>query len=287
MKNTVKPKRRTSTRILALVIAMITAFSAIATFTITASAAENEIQYKCTFEVFGCSQNMVYFKVNGTEGSTDWHKAGYLGYATPTTHTISFTDKNVGEIESVTVKNELDGCIFDGVVNEFLYFDEWAPISITVNGVKIYCAQEVKDLNEYTYSVTDNIYKVTIKTADVKNAGTDLNVNITLNGTDGQKSKTVNSSEYGRIVLPCGSPLNHYERDCENITLIQTPFEDLESITITLNGAGIIAKGWKCESITIEKLQGTDNIGTQKIEVNQWFATEKDNYSRTIKIPQN
>lgn len=281
MKNT----RKTTKRILALVLAMITALSAISVMSFSASAAAEEIEYKCTFNIWDSTKNMAYIKVNGSEGSTDWHKAGRVGHTTPLEYTFSFTDKNVGTIESVTVKTEMDGCIFDGVVNEFLYFDEWVPKSITVNGVKIYCAHEVKDLNEYTFYVTDSVYKLTIKTADAKKAGTDLNVNVTLNGENGKKSSKVNTSKDGLVVLPSATPLNHYERGDETVTLIYAPFETLESITISLDGGAIAAKGWLCESITVEQVQGSHNIGTKTIEVNQWFATEKDNYTRTIEIP--
>ncbi|MBR3988416.1 MAG: hypothetical protein IKK10_03835 [Clostridia bacterium] len=285
MKHTLRTKTRKTTRVMALIIAMITALSAMSAFTLTASAANDEIEYKCTFEIWDNTDNMVYVKVNGTEGSTDWHKADRLGYSTSHTHTIYFTDKNVGKIESVTVKTEMDGCYFDGVVNEFLYFDEWTPVSITVNGVKIYCAQKIKNLDEYTFYVTDNVYKVTIKTADVKNAGTDLNVNVTLNGTNGESSNTVNTSKDSRIVLPCADPFNHYERGGTSVTMIYAPFDKLESINITLDGVMVAAKGWKCESITIEQLQGGTDEGVKTINVNQWFATEDDNKSRTFIIP--
>ena len=285
MKHTVRTKTKKGTRILALVIAMITALSPMAAFTLTTSAAgEEEITYKCDFDLWGSSSQRVYVKINGSSGSTDWHNVGAIGSYTRTY--FSFTDKNVGEIESISIKTDLDGCIFDGPVNQFRYFDPWAPISMTVNGVTIYGAQRISEPGEYTFYKTDNVYRVRIKTSDEKKAGTDLNVNVTLNGTDGTSSKTVNMSKDGFDTTGDGCYLNAFEKGHEQTTYIYAPFDVLESITIELSGAAIAAKGWKCESITIEQMQGGTDTGVKTIEVNQWFATEDDNYSRTIYIPQ-
>ncbi len=283
MKNTVKTKK--STRILALVIAMITALSAMSAFTLTASAANEEITYNVNFDLWGYSSQYVHVKINGTNGSTDWYNAGAIGHYTDSY--FSFKDRNVGEIQSISIKTQLDGCLFDGPVNEFLYFEPWAFITVTVNGVTIYGGRKISQPGEYTFNVTDNVYKVTIKTADVKNAGTDLNVNVTLNGENGNKSKTVNASEDGYDTTGDGVYLNAFERGHQQTTYIYAPFDKLESITIKLSGGLIIAKGWKCESITIEQVQGGTDEGVKTIEVNQWFASEKDNYERTIKVPQN
>ncbi|MDO4419946.1 MAG: PLAT/LH2 domain-containing protein [Ruminococcus sp.] len=286
MKHTVKTKtRKTTTRVMALIIAMITALSAMSAFTLTASAASEEITYKCSFELWGFSNNDVQIKINGTDGSTDWYNAGCIGYYDD--RSFSFKDKNVGEITGYSVKTDVDGCYFDGDVNTFLYFKEWVPLCLTVNGVKIYGAQKISRPGEYTYSITDNVYKVTIKTADVKKAGTDLNVNVTLNGTNGEYSNTVNTSKDGRIVLPSADPFNHHERGGTTVTMVYAPFDVLESITIKLDGGAIAAKGWLCESVTIEQIQGGTDPGVKTVEVNQWFATEENNYERTIEIPHN
>lgn len=283
MKHTVKTKSKTATRILALIIAMITALSAMSAFTLTASAASEEITYNVNFDLWGYATQNVYIKINGTKGSTDWYKAGDIGNYAP--HKFSFKGKDVGTIQSLTLKTSMDGCIFDGPVNQFLYLNSWAFISVTINGVKIYGGRRISDLGEYTFSVTDNVYKVSIKTADVKNAGTDLNVNVTLNGTDGQKSKKINMSEDGFDTTGDGLYLNAFEKGHEQTTYIYAPFDNLESVTIKLDGALIAAKGWKCESITVEQVQGGTETGVKSVEVNKWFATEDDNYSRTIVFP--
>ena len=279
MKNT----RKTTKRILAMVLALITALSAMSALSFTASEASEDITYNGSFDLWGFANQNVLIKINGTNGSTDFHNIGDIGnYTKPY---FSFTDRNVGEIRSITIKQEMPACIFDGPVNQFLYLNEWAFKSVTINGVKIYGGQYIEDLNEHTFSVTDHVYKVTIKTADVKNAGTDLNVNVTLNGENGKKSKTINMSEDGLDTTPTGIYLNAFERGNQQTTLIRVPFDTLKSITIELNGGMIAAKGWKCESITIEQVQGDSDTHLRTVSVNKWFATEKDNYKQTIDIP--
>lgn len=285
MKHTVRTHTKKTTRIMALIIAMITALSAMSAFTLTASAANEEITYNVNFDLWGYSSQHVYVKINGTDGSTDWYNAGAIGYYT-SSH-FSFTDRNVGEIQSISIKTQLGGCLIDGPVNEFLYFNDWGFSTVKVNGVTIYGGRKITEPGEYTFSVTDNVYKVTIKTADEKKAGTDLNVNVTLNGTNGKSSKTVNTSKDGSIVLPSATPFNHHERGGTTVTMVYAPFDVLESITIKLDGGAIAAKGWLCESVTIEQMQGGTDTGVKTIEVNQWFATEEDNYERTIEIPHN
>ena len=282
MKNSVrthKSKTRT-TRIMALIIAMITALSAMSAFTLTASAASDEITYIVSFDMWGHATQHVYIKINGTKGSTDWYDAGTINHMDPTS--FSFKGKDVGEIQSITIRNDMSNHLLNGSVSQKLYLNPWAFKSVTINGTKIYGGRYIDDLEEHTFSVTDNVYKVTIKTADVKNAGTDLNVNVTLNGTDGKKSKTVNMSEDGRDTTPNELNINAFERGNQQTTYIYAPFDELESITIELDGLLIAAKGWKCESITIEQVQGGTDPGVKTVEVNQWFATEKDNYKRTI-----
>ena len=278
-----KNSRKTTKRILALVLALITALSAISVMSFSASAAAQEITYNCNFDLWGHSTQHVFVKINGTNGSTDWYNAGAIGHYTDSC--FSFKGIDVGEIQSITVKNVMNGCIFDGPVNQYLYLEEWAFKSVTVNGVRIYGGQSIADLEEHTFSVTDSVYKITIKTADVKNAGTDLNVNVTLNGEDGKKSNTVNMSTNGLDTTPDGIYLNAFERGHQQSTLIRAPFDKLDSVTIQLSGGMIAAKGWKCESITIQQVQGNTDTGVRTVEVNQWFATEKDNYTRTIEIP--
>ena len=279
MKNT----RKTTKRILALVLALITALSAMSALSFTASAASEEITYNCSFDLFGHATQDVYVKINGTNGSTNWYNAGDIGHYSDSN--FSFKGKNVGEIKSITVKNVMAGCIFDGPVNQYLYMNEWAFITVKINGVTIYGGQYIKSLDEYTFSVTDNVYKITIKTADVKNAGTDLNVNVTLNGENGKKSKTINMSEEGLVTTPGGCYINAFERNGQQTTLIRAPFEKAQSITIELDGGLIAAKGWKRESITIEQVQGNSDTHVRTVSVNQWFATEKNNYNKTFSLP--
>lgn len=286
MKNTVKTKRRkTTTRVLALVIALITALSAMSAISFSASAASNEITYNVNFDLWGHATQDVCIKINGSNGSTDWYNAGSIGHYSD--HYFSFKGKDVGEIESISIKQEMNGCLIDGPVNQYLYLNSWAFKSVTINGTKIYGGRFITDLEEHTFSVTDNVYRVKIQTADEKNAGTDLNVYVTLNGTDGSKSNTVNMSENGYDTTGDGIYINAFERGHEQTTYIYAPFDTLESITIELDGLLFAAKGWKCQSITIEQMQGGTDTGVKTINVNQWFATEDNNYSRTFTVPLN
>lgn len=285
MKNTSKTKR-TFSRILALVIAMITALSAMSAFTLTASAATKEIEYKGEFEhTTVYPENRVYLKVNGTRGTTGWHYV-FGGDSIPE-YDFSFTDKNVGEILSYTVHCDVPSTIEGWGQSELcekIYFKPWAPESITVNGVKIYCNKEINCTDNYTFSLTDNMYEIRIRTADVKNAGTDLNVYIKLYGTDGQETNKINTSK-GSVTEHSGKPFNCHEQCSETTITVPADFDRVESFTLSLSGKCIAAKGWKCESVTIQQIQGGTDSGVKKVEINEWFATESDNYEKTFVVP--
>ena len=287
MKNLTRTHTTKTTRIMALIIAMITALSAMSAITLSASAASDEIEYKGNVNNGKAYvEGRVYMKVNGTNGSTDWHYI--FGGTTEDDTDFCFTDVNVGEIQSVSVQTNVPST-FEGLGQDafsaFWYFDSWTIENVMVNGIKISCYTTIENTDEYTFNVTDNIYRVEIKTADVKKAGTDLNVYVTLNGTDGTSIEEFNMSNHGTSYTPSGIPVgNDFEQGSRTVAYIHVPFDVLESITIRLGGNAIAAKGWKCESITIEQIQSGTDSGVKTINVNQWFATEKDNTSCTFKV---
>lgn len=244
---------------LVLSILMITSVAGISTI----SAAEETDTYKITVSTAGSNgttKNSLSFKLYGTDGtSTDW-VTKTCGKSKGTS-SFSFESNYIGtEIEKVEIKvNGTNG---------------WFPdyISVTSEKGKIdqtfYGGRWLDNNETLTFKTTDNVFKISIDTADVYLAGTDCDVHMALVDENGKKVTFKNLHD----IHPKS---NAFERNDTMSAYIACPdnfgkLQYVELWTDLVTGADATAK-WKIERVTAEQVSGKYTDDSFSVKLDMWL----------------
>lgn len=257
---------------LVLVLMMVLSVSAVSFMSVSAASNEN-VKYEFEFYTagsLGTTNGDIVIKVNGTNGSTSNHNVGMVG-DTQKKQTASFTDVNVGEIESVTayVISALD----DG------WYPNYIKVSTPTDSATIYGGRWIDDGEKVTMKETDNVLKLTVNTGDVRYAGTDGDVLVYFYDTNGTYSGKTNLSS----IHP---KTNAFERDDCATFYIYVPgnFSTVSKMRIYVNARGVYCFGadWKLEDVSIEHVSGANTGVTYSKTINQWIEYDKATYTFTF-----
>lgn len=255
---------------LVLVLMMVLSVSAVSFMSVSAASNEN-VEYEfefCTAGSSGTTNGVIVIKVNGTNGSTSYHRVGLAGN-TQKKKTASFTDVNVGEIESITAY----------VTATSGWYPNYIEVSTPTDSATIYGGRWLDVRERVTMYETDNVLKVTVDTADVKYAGTDGDVKISFYDTDGNFS--------GETELSSIHPKkNAFERDDCATFYIYAPdnFGKLRGMNISVGGSDIysLCGDWKLEDVSIEYVSGAYTGVTYSKTINQWIEFDEGTYIFTF-----
>lgn len=271
--------KKTLKHFISIMLVAVMMLSTMSVALISVSAAETDnVTYKLEIHTAGSEGYGagIKIKVNGDNGSTDWHN---LGNATSSkTGTVTFTDKNVGNMMSITVKNT--------TTNDPWYF-EYAVLTkenggekftTTIHGGKwinySYCVNlgEKKFLYDYTFSVYDDVYRLDIDTSNDLLSGTDANIFTCIYG---ENNKKVDLDDITKIHPKADA----FERGDKMSIYVNVPanFGKINKIEFRVGGSGVthIAADWKIDTITATKVSGS-NIGTSYSKtVNDWADNNK------------
>lgn len=240
---------KNSKRIVTLILILMITVSTIAVSTISASA--TCINYRFEVDFADATADVIAFDVECENGT-------FSMWSTWGSHeAVSINRPDMGEPKKVNIKNiGANGCYPN-------------YISITRNKTKktttFYGGRWVDNAIPVTLATNDNVYKIDIKTADLKNAGTDSNVYFSLIDKDGNQSDKVNASS----IHP---KANAFERgDSASFYVHVSPyFGELDKVKFEL-GIWSAASTWKLESFTVTKVSGSDlDLGVEhSVTVNE------------------
>lgn len=254
-------KNKRFTKTISLIMAMLMTLSAIG---ITSVFAANETDiYTITASTAGSNgttKNDLSFKLYGTNGtSTDWvTKACGKNKGTSS---FTFESNYIGtEIEKVEVK--ISGT------------DGWFPDYVKVTSQKgkidttLYGGRWLDNEGTITLKPTDNVFKITIKTADVYLAGTDCDVHMALIDENGKKVTFNNLHD----IHP---KFNAFERNDSMSAYIACPdnfgkLQYVELWTSLCTGADTTAK-WMIERVTAEQVSGANTGDSFSVKIDMWL----------------
>ncbi len=268
-------KRKTLKHFISLMLVAVMMLTTMSVALVSVSAAETEnVTYKLEIHTAGSEGYGagIQIKVNGDNGSTAWHN---LGEATShKTGTVAFTDKNVGNMMSVTVKNT-------SANNNPWYFEYVVltkenggeKFTTTIYGgkwiVRSYCVSltEQKFAYDYTFSVYENVYRLDIDTSNDLLSGTDANIFTYIYG---ENNKKVNLDDITRVHPKSDA----FEKGDKMSIYVNVPsnFGKIKKIEFRVGGSGVthIGADWKIDKITATKVSG-ENIGASYSKtVNGW-----------------
>ncbi len=256
-------KKRFAKRIMSLVLVAVMMVLTMSVSVISTSAYSYKAEYEIKISTAGSeglSDDGFFIKINGADGtSTDWKLMG-----SPDRREIKlrFGCRNVDMIESISLRVDGD--------------DSWYPeifvIKKTVlnyigytSYTTIYGGRWI-DSKEKTLSVSDNVYKLRIKTGDVDYAGTDCDVQAVLL----QDNRTFERA----VVLSNIHPdEDAFERADDSSFYIYTNDElmRVNYIRISSWSNKTAASDWYIDDIGIQKVQGRfANENEAVIDANQW-----------------
>lgn len=241
---------KNSKRIITLILIMMITASTIAVSTISASSASYD-DYRLEVDFADATADIIVFDVECENGTFSvWSSWG--------SHEAVNVDRTeVGEPKKVTIKNiGVNGC-YPNYVSIKRYK--------TKKTTTFYGGRWVDNATPVTLATNDNVYKIDIKTADAKNAGTDSNVYFSLIDKDGNKSDKVNASS----IHP---KANAFERGDFATFYVHVPpyFGELDKVQFNL-GIWSAASTWNLESFTVTKMSGSDiDLGVEhSVTVNE------------------
>ena len=203
----------------------------------------------------GVTSDGIYIKINGDDGSTDWMRASECGNDKGD-WSGSVQGISVGKITSVSVKTAAS--------------NSWYPGKITVTGafsgesITVYGGRWI-GTSEKVLSPDDNVYEITINTADVANAGTDSNIKLYLQDADETKTTEQNLSDIHQ-------KSNAFEKGDTDTFWIYAPDDFGEAVhTFISSDHTQAAAGWKLDSFTVKKVSGKTKDSGYTFYSGQWF----------------
>lgn len=261
-------KNRLFKSIISLVIIMVMAVSTMTASMVNTSASTKKYKYSVeiiTANSYGDTCDTYGIALKGTKGEVGWISvywpSAYMGNQVfwnfydpdyPDAGSSYIADEyfniDIGEITDVTVM-KIEGS--DGLYPE--YVRAYGPSSDAV----IYCADWIDENDkEFHYSITDNVYRLKIRTADVNYAGTDADVYATLYDENDNKSDKINLSDIYPFV-------NAFERGDVATLYVSVPdsFSKLKRIEFSVEAdVPFFYSSWIAYGIEATQVSG-DNKG--------------------------
>ncbi len=253
------------------------------TWTSFSNTAEDSSQYRLkinTGNVRGAGTDSdIYVKLSGTKGETNEVEISGLyngnAFEKGTSHSVvaSF-DKNVGEIQKVTVRSDMSGVGPDWFLDSVQVVPVWN--NQTQAGEKTFdCKEWIVNKNRHTYSLDQNAitrYRMTVKTGKLswwpKGEGTDADIYVRLIGDKGQTNEVEITS-----LIP-GNALERGDTDTFTVNF-ENAIGKVEKIQVRSDMSGI-GPDWYLERIDVQPLFGNKNVGNNvRFAFNQWIDSKK------------
>lgn len=283
-------------RIMSLVLVGLMIVSMVMVSVVTTSATTNTKKYKVTIHTGGhsaVSGDIYKYTILGTNGSVDF-KLSMLSL-TEATETVECAD--LGEIVAVKVLHSA-GCD-DLYINYFNISEPDGKVTTIYGGRWIDKRWDGSD-EEVVFSKLDNVYKLTIDTADKVGAGTNFDISVVLYDKNGNKSKEYNATS----VHPA---TDAFEQNDSMFMYAYVPskFGELDKINFCLSAdwehvglSGAFTLGinlliewingdWDFESVSAVKVSGT-NIDLGKTYSKKVDTTlELEDYTESVNYTVN
>lgn len=240
-------------RITAFILAVITLMSV---SVISFSAQAQESEEKCKYNLFfntagsaGASEDRVLVQLIGSKGVSEWCDAGYAGMKGARSTTCKCTAiwcEDVGDVTGIGLKMDGSDDMYVNYVeiaydhaNKRFHGGRW----VNTKGITLYQNAEV--------------FRIEIKTADCKNAGTDQDVILNLYDDYGKKLASENLSDiyFDFDAFKRGDVMDFYIYQ-SGYSTCAVPLVEFE---LENDLRYMIASGWKIESVSVERVSG---VGT-------------------------
>ncbi len=207
----------------------------------------------------GVTTDGISFKLYGTKGESDWIEASEIGNDKgDSSQTV--LGKTVGEITKVDFKTNADNAWWAGKITiECLYSE---------NSVTLYGGRWIGKGGK-TLKPTDNVYAVTVNTGTENGAGTDADITLYLQDSNGEKTDVVELNDISQFS-------NAFENGDSETFYIYAPDKFAECTYAYFYSNHKWAKAdWLLQSFTVEKVLGTsaDNGFTHNCA--QWLTEDK------------
>ncbi len=209
----------------------------------------------------GVTNKGISIKVHGKDGVTDWMNYSSLGDSKGE-ESETVVGSYVGEIEYIEVKINSDS-------------NSWYPEKITVKSkiggdeVTFYGGKWINENQIYKLKETDNVIKVTIKTGDLNNSGTDCGVYVNLVDSNGVESGWTKLSD----IHP---DKDAFKKGDESTFYISVPsnFGKVQYVELKSESNGTAASDWYIDNITVTQVQGTNKGDTFTVNPDQWDVND-------------
>lgn len=253
------------------------------TWTSFSNTAEDSSQYRLkinTGNVRGAGTDSdIYVKLAGTKGETNEVEVSGLyngnAFEKGTSHSVvaSF-DKNVGEIQKITVRSDMSGVGADWFLDSVQVVPVWN--NQTQAGEKSFdCKEWIVNKNPHTYSLDQNAitrYRMTVKTGKLswwpKGEGTDANIYVRLIGDKGQTNEVEITS-----LIP-GNALERGDTDTFTVNF-ENAVGKVEKIQVRSDMSGV-GPDWYLERIDVQPLFGNKDVGNNvRFAFNKWIDSKK------------
>ena len=257
-------------RMTAFILAVITLMSV---SVVSFSAETQKSEEKCKYNLFfntagsaGASKESVLVQLIGSKGVSEWCCAGYVGMKGESSTTCKYTGiwcEDVGDVTGIGLKMKGSDDMYVNYVeiaydhaNKRFYGGRW----VDSEGITLYQSSEV--------------FRIEVRTADCKNAGTDQDVLLTLYDHYGKKLASENLSDiyFNFNAFEQGDSMDFYiYQPCNSICALPVMEFELED-----DFRYMIASGWKIDSVYIERVSGVGTGISREFKCDHWMkAGEK------------
>ena len=213
----------------------------------------------------------IYVKLVGSKGETAEREISELyngnAFEKGTTHTVTaIFDQNIGTVQKLLVRSDMSGVGPDWLADSV----KVEPVfqgAVQSGGKTFYLNQWINDKGWKTFSndpADSAQYRLTVKTGNSKNAGTDANIYVKLIGAKGETAEREISELYNGNAFEKGTTHTVTATFDRNIGTVQ-------KIKIRNDMSGVAA-GWELASVKVEPVfNNTVQSGGKTFEINTWL----------------
>ncbi len=139
-------------------------------------------------------------------------------------------------------------------------------------------SDEVVTLQAHDFNRTDNVYKLSVNTSDVKNAGTDADVILFPKNSSGKVIDEINLTNLS-------ASGNSFERNTTEEFYVYLP-EKLNDVSVKIKTFGIFVIGcsWHLNNIEVEQVSGIGSGTKTTFEFNDWIEDNTDYFPSFVYI---